>query len=86
MNGATHELFDSLAQVLLYCWVFGLLLLVFWTGVFLLARKVIVRLHGSMFGLSEHDLSVIHYCGIAFVKLCVILFFFFPWAAIQLLL
>jgi len=86
MNGATHELFDSLAQVLLYCWGFGLLLLVFWTGVFLLARKVIVRLHGSMFGLSEHDLSVIHYCGIAFVKLCVILFFFFPWAAIQLLL
>ncbi|MCU0983136.1 MAG: hypothetical protein MUF25_28585 [Pirellulaceae bacterium] len=39
MNGATTEFFDSLAQVLLYCWVFGILLLVFWTGVFLLARR-----------------------------------------------
>jgi hypothetical protein len=86
MNGSIHEFFDTLAQVLLYCWVFGLLLLVFWAGVFLLARKLIYRLHGSMFGLTERELNVIHYSGIAFVKLCVILFFFFPWAAIRLLL
>ena len=33
---------------------------------------------------SAHDLNVIHYCGMAFAKLSVILFFFFPWLAIKL--
>ena len=28
----------------------------------------------------------IHYCGMGFVKLAVILFFFFPWLAIRLVL
>ena len=36
--------------------------------------------------LSDHDLNVIHYCGMAFAKLCVILFFFFPWLSIRLIL
>ena len=52
----------------------------------MLATDVIYRLHGAMFGLSGHELSVIHYCGMAFVKLSVILFFFFPWLAIRLVL
>ena len=53
---------------------------------YILATDVIYRFHGSMFGLSGHDLNVIHYCGMAVVKLAVILFFFFPWLAIRLVL
>jgi Family of unknown function (DUF6868) len=82
----TTELFETLAKVLLRCWIFGFLLLLIWAGAFMLAANVIHDLHGSIFGLSPHELNVIHYCGIAFVKLCVILFFFFPWLAIRLVL
>ena len=39
-----------------------------------------------MFGLSLNELSLIHYSGMAFVKLSVILFFLFPWLAIRLVL
>ena len=81
-----NDLFEVLAKVLLRCWILGFLLLLFWAGVFMLAGSVIHDLHGSMFGLSAHDLNVIHYCGIAFFKLCVILFFFFPWVSIRLVL
>jgi hypothetical protein len=81
-----NDLLDAVAKVLLRCWIFGLFLLLIWAGVFLLAGELIRGVHGSMFGLSPHELSVIHYSGIAFVKLCVILFFFFPWAAIRLVL
>ena len=73
-------------SILLRCWIFGLLLLVFWAGVFLLASEAIHNLHGPMFGLSPHDLNLIYYSGMAFVKLVVILFFFFPWLAIRLVL
>ena len=51
-----------------------------------MASDVIYSLHGGMFDLSPHDLCVIHYCGMAFVKLCVFLFFLFPWIAIRLVL
>ncbi len=86
MTDSTHEFFDTLAKILLRCWLFGFLLLLMWFGIYMLASDVIYRLHGTMFGLSGHDLNVIHYSGMAFAKLVVILFFFFPWAAIRLVL
>lgn len=86
MNDSTHDFFEVLAKILLRCWIFGFLLLLVWAGVFLLARSVIADLHGPMFQLSPHDLSVIHYSGMAFMKLCVFLFFLFPWIAIRLVL
>jgi hypothetical protein len=82
----TTEFFDTLAKVLLRCFVLGFLLLLIWVGAFALARDVIHNLHGEMFGLTPHELNIIHYCGIAFVKLCVFLFFLFPWIAIRLVL
>jgi hypothetical protein len=86
MTESTHDFFDTLAKILLRCGIFGFLLLLLWFGMYMLAGDVIYRLHGSMFDLSKQDLDVIHYCGMAFVKLVVILFFLFPWAAIRLVL
>ena len=86
MSTCTIEWLEVVAKILLRCWVFGFLLLLFWVGAFMLAGSVIFSLHGNMFGLSPHELSLIHYCGMAFVKLCVLLFFFFPWLAIRLVL
>ena len=81
-----NDLLDALARILLRCFVLGFLLLLIWTGAFVFAGNVIHNLHGKMFGLSEHDLNVIHYCGIAFVKLCVFLFFLFPYIAVRMVL
>lgn len=86
MTDTTRDFFETLAKILLRCWIFGFVLLLLWVGVFLLAHDMIHDLHGKMFELPEHQLYLIHYCGMAFVKLVVILFFFFPWLAIRLLL
>ena len=86
MNESTRDFFEVLARIMLRCSIFGFLLLLVWVGVFLLASNVITDLHGPMFHLSQHDLSVVHYSGMAFVKLCVLLFFVFPWIAIRLVL
>ena len=84
MTDSTHEFFDTLAKILLRCWIFGFMLLFIWLGAFM--SGAVHQLHGPLMGLSDHDLNVIHYSGIAFLKLVVILFFFFPWIAIQLVL
>ena len=57
MTDSTNDLFETLARILLRCWLFGLLLLLFWAGVFLLASDVIHDVHGSMFHLTAHELD-----------------------------
>ncbi len=84
MTDSTHECFDTLAKVLLRCWIFGFVLLFIWFGAFM--SGAVYKLHRRLMDLSNHDLDVIHYCGMAFAKLCVILFFFFPWLAIRMVL
>lgn len=84
----THisETLEVVAKILLRCWMFGLLLLFIWFGFFMVAPKVIYDLHGRLFDLTPHELNIIHYSGMAFVKLVVICFFFLPWVAIRLVL
>ena len=86
MSKQITELLEVVAKILLRCWIFGFLLLMIWGGFFLLAPNVIYSLHGDMFGLSPHELNVIHYSGMAFVKMVVTCFLFFPWLSIRLVL
>jgi len=80
-----NELLDTVAKVLLRCFVLGFLLLLLWFVAYLSAGDLIYR-QGKMFGLSAHEIDVIHYCGMALVKGCVLLFFLFPYIAIRLVL
>jgi hypothetical protein len=84
MTDSTHDVFETLSKILLRCWIFGFVLLFIWLGAFL--SGAVHTLHGPLMDLSERDLNIIHYSGMAFVKLVVICFFFFPWLAIRLVL
>lgn len=77
---------DPFAKVLLRCFIFGFLLLLVWCALFLLADDFLVSVHGRLFGLTRHEMAIIHYCGMAFLKLSVLLFFLFPYIAIRLVL
>ena len=92
MTDSNCESFEILGRILLRCWIFGFVLMFVWAGVFISASwltsvgDMIFGLHGGMFGLSRHELSLVHYSGMAAAKLIVIFFFFFPWLAIRLVL
>ena len=81
----TTELLDAIAKVLLRCFVLGFLLLLLWTAFFVFLPGPIYA-QGKWFGLSPDEVDVIHYCGIALVKMCVLLFFLFPYISIRLVL
>ena len=80
------EWLDVVAKILLRCWIFGFLLLMFWFGAVMLAGDFVYAVHGGMFDLGLHELTVIHYCGMMLTKLVVGLFFFIPWVSIKLVL
>lgn len=84
MSDQIAEWLEVVAKILLRCWIFGFVLLFIWLGAFM--SGAVYKLHGPLMGLSDHDLNVIHYCGMAFLKLLVLVFFFVPWLAIRLVL
>ena len=86
MSESTIELFNAVSSVLLYCWIFGFGFLLFWFGMYRLAGNFIHRLHGGLFGLTPHELDVIFYCGMGLLKVGVIVLYFIPWLAIQMVL
>jgi len=86
MLDSTRDFFDTLAEVLLRCWIFGFVLLFIWLGAVLLPGEAIHTLHGPMFGLASHELDVILYCGMGLLKVLVLVFFFIPWLSIKLVL
>ena len=82
----TTELLETLAKVLLRCTGLGFLLLLLTACFCILSRNLIYELHGTMFGLSNHEIDVIMYCAMGLIKLFVFVFFLFPWLAIKLVL
>ena len=86
MSDSTKELLETTKDVLLRCWIFGFVLLIISLGATLLTGNLIHDLHGSMFGLTKHELDLIFYCLMGILKLMVIACFFIPWLSIKLVL
>jgi len=86
MPESTRHVFEAISGILLRCWLFGFVLLLIWLTAVLLMGEVIHKLHGSLFGLSGHELDVILYCFMGSFKLLVLAFFFIPWLSIRLVL
>ncbi len=63
MTESTRDFFDTLAKVLIRCWLLGTLLLLFSFVVFMLTGEIIDDIHGRWFGVTPHELDLIIYCG-----------------------
>ena len=86
MSDSTKELLETTKDVLLRCWIIGFVLLFISLGATLLTGNLVHDLHGSIFGLTKHELDLIFYCLMGILKLIVIACFFIPWLSIKLVL
>lgn len=86
MTESTRDTLILLQQILLRCWLFGFLILFVWLGAILLFGDAVLAVHGTMFGITKHELQIINYCGMGLWKLSIIALFFFPWLSIRLVL
>ena len=88
MSNSTQitEWLETVSKILLRCWIFGVIVLLFWWGAITLVGDSTLGVHGKMFDLTRPQLNVIHYCGLMLTKLAVGLFFFIPWLSIRMVL
>ena len=84
-SNCTTDCLEIAAKVLLRCAGLGFLFLLIWFGAYSLLPGTIHQ-QGAMFGLTEHDVGVIHYSGMAMLKISVFVLFLFPYVAIRLVL
>ena len=81
-----NELLQSLASIFLRCFVLSFALLLLWFILYMAAGDWIYSINALWFEIGRRDFDTIHYCGMALVKVCAILFFLFPYLSIKLLL
>ncbi len=84
-SGDINALLEAVSKVLLRSAILGFLLILVWFGGFTVAREVI-HSQAKWFGLTPHETDLIQYCGIALVKMWVLVFFVFPYVSIRLVL
>jgi hypothetical protein len=71
-------------RVLLRCVILGIAVIIIWFVFFLVADGLIYRVHGAAFGeITVHQFQIIHYSGMALLKLFITVFFFFPYVALR---
>jgi hypothetical protein len=79
------ELLDVVAKILLRSFAIGYALLLIWAAMLLLTPDFLVKI-SKPFDVTPHEVMVINYCGVAFVKCWLLVFFLFPYVAIRLVL
>ena len=86
-SGDLKNRLEVTAKILLRCFILNFALVLFWFFFFLMGNsRWGYEFHSSIFDITRHEFALINYCGIAFVKLCNVIFFLFPYVAIRLVL
>lgn len=68
-----------------WCAVINIGLLIWWVAFIIFARDWCYRMHSKWFNLNNERFDAIHYSGIAFYKLSIILFNVAPYLALRII-
>jgi Family of unknown function (DUF6868) len=75
---------EIIRDVLAWCSVINVGLLLFWVLWLMLAHDFVYRIHGKLFKLSVERFDALHYAGITFFKICIFLFNIVPYFALRI--
>ena len=75
---------EIIREVLAWCSVINIGLLLFWLLWLTLAHDFVYRVHGKWLKLSVERFDEIHYMGIAFFKICIFVFNIVPYLALRI--
>lgn len=75
---------EIIRDVLAWCTVINMGLLLFWVVWLKLAHGFVYRSHGKWFKLTEEKFDSIHYTGMLFFKMSIFLFNLAPYLALRI--
>ena len=81
-----NYLLENLAGIFIRCFFMIYALLLIWFVFYWVGGDWGYNLTSLWFQVSKHEYDLVCYYGIAFMKICVLTFFLFPYIAIKLVL
>ena len=75
---------DTAAGVLLWCFVFSIAVLLLWWVLLVLFGNWVYAVHTYFFEISRNQFDVVHYAGMALLKIGAFGLFLFPFLGIKL--
>lgn len=75
---------EIIRDMLAWCAVINIALLILWVLIFIAGRGWIYRLHSQWFNISEEKFDAIHYGGMAALKIGIWLFLLGPYLALRI--
>jgi len=75
---------EIIRNFLAWCSIINVGVLIYWWLFFTLAHGFVYRIHGKWFKLSVEKFDAIHYTGMAFYKMSIILFNIVPYIALRI--
>ena len=75
---------DILREVLGWCAVINMGLLLWWFLFFVFAHDWVYRMHSKWFKIQVETFNTIHYAGIAFYKIAIFVFIIIPYFALRI--
>ncbi len=86
-NAERNDIFlQTLATILIRSFLVGLAFLLLWFLLYLIVPGWMFETNAKWFNIGKRDFELINYFGMAFVKISIFLFFFFPYLAIKSML
>ena len=75
---------ELVRSTLAWCTVMNLILLAWWAVFFFLAHDWTYRMHSKWFRIPVETFDAVHYAGIAFFKLAILLFNLVPYLSLRI--
>jgi hypothetical protein len=85
LNNA-NEVLGVIGQVLIRCFVMGVLVLLFWLAALALGGDLAYSVHAKFVPISREQFYLIHYTGGLMTKATIFFLFLFPYIAIRLVI
>jgi hypothetical protein len=74
---------ETIRSFVAWCTVFNWVLLLVWWGFIVFAGDWMRKFHGKWFDLSKQTFDTIHYAGMAFLKILIIVFNLVPYLVLR---
>jgi hypothetical protein len=75
---------ETIRDILAWCSVINIILLLVWFIMFALAHDCVYRMHSKWYKLSQDAFNTVHYSGIAFFKIVIFVFNIVPYLALHI--
>jgi hypothetical protein len=85
-HNSCRDCLELTAQVLLRCFVGGLILLIVWWLAFIYATDWLYAVNTKWFPVTREQFVLINYCGIAAAKIFVYLVFLIPYICVRMVI